>query len=353
MNPIIKDDLNAVYTCDINWEAFEGKSILVTGAYGMLASYVTYMLLYLREEKHVQLSIIAVVRNKKKFINKFGMYARVDYLTVIENDLQVPLEIDMPVDYIIHAASLASPQYYEVCPIDVLLPNVIGNYHLLNLAVEKHVAGYLLFSTGDIYGRVKDIKSITESDYGVMDTLDSHNCYSESKRMAETMCMAFWRQKGVPVKIARIWHTYAPTMDVEHDPRVFAAFVKNIVKRENITMKSDGLGKRSFCYISDAVAGYFSILLKGAAGEVYNVCNESQFVSVGELADMLAALYPERNIKVVKTKRKEKEQYSENILLIGQDAVPSSNKLKELGWEPMVDIKTGFDRVIKYIESGQ
>lgn len=108
------------------------------------------------------------------------------------------------------------------------MPNVIGTYHLLNLATEKKVKGFLLFSTGDIYGTI-DKKVITEDDYGVMDTLDIHNCYSESKRMAETMCKSFFVQYHVPIKIARIAHTYAPTMDIDHDPRVFASFVKNII----------------------------------------------------------------------------------------------------------------------------
>ncbi|WP_251205708.1 NAD-dependent epimerase/dehydratase family protein [Acetatifactor aquisgranensis] len=353
MNNIIRRDLEDIYTQDISWDDLNGKTVLITGAYGMLASYVTYMLYYLHEEKNISVSIIVVVKSKVKFLDRCNIFSRADYLTVIENDLSNPLKIEGPLDYIIHAASLASPRYYETCPIDVILPNIIGNYHLLNLAAEKGISGYLLFSTGDIYGSVKDVTDITEDSYGTVDTLDAHNCYSESKRMAETMCMAFLRQRKVPVKIARIWHTYAPTMDIDNDPRVFASFAGNILRGEDIVMKSDGSGKRCFCYISDAVAGYFTILLKGAVGEAYNVCNESQFVSMADLAIRLARLYPERNIKVIRKKRNKDEQYSENILMLGQEAVPSSDKLKGLGWKPTVDIETGFNRVIKYKESEQ
>lgn len=353
MNHIIREDLKNIYSQDIDWSAFDGKSVLVTGAYGMLASYLIYMLVYLREEKNISVSIITVVRSRSKFEARFNTLSAAEYVTVIESDLSEALRIDMPVDYIIHAASLASPQYYDICPIDVMQPNVIGNYHLLTLAVEKRVKGYLLFSTGDIYGTVREATTITERDYGVMDTLDIHNCYGESKRMAETMCMAFLRQKEVPVKIARIWHTYAPTMDIANDPRVFASFVSNILKNENIVMKSNGAGRRSFCYISDAVAGYFMILLKGESGGAYNVCNESQFVSVAELAEILADLYPERKIGVLRKERDKKEHYSENVLLIGQTAAPSSARLKGLGWKPEIDIRTGFDRVIRYIGERQ
>lgn len=351
MDNIIREDLEDIYNRDIDWSGLDGKTVLITGAYGMLASYVTYMLFYLHEEKGISVSIIAVVRSKDRFLDRFGAISKADYLTVIEDSLRNPLKIEDPIDYVIHAASLASPQYYEVCPIDVILPNVIGNYHLLNLAAEKEASGYLLFSTGDIYGSVRGAASITEDSYGPVDTLDTHNCYSESKRMAEAMCMAFYRQRGVPVKIARIWHTYAPTMNINNDPRVFASFVSDILRGQDIIMKSDGSGKRCFCYISDAVAGYFAILLKGAVGEAYNVCNESQFVSMADLAARLARLYPEKGIKIVKKERGKDEPYSENILLLGQAAAPSSDKLKGLGWKPTVDIETGFDRVIKYIES--
>lgn len=206
-----------------------------------------------------------------------------------------------------------------------------------------------MFSTGDIYGTI-DKKVITEDDYGVMDTLDIHNCYSESKRMAETMCKSFFVQYHVPIKIARIAHTYAPTMDIDHDPRVFASFVKNIISGEDIVMKSDGKGKRSFCYITDAVAGYFMILLNGQAGEAYNVCNTSQFVSIADLAETLVSLYPEKNLKVIRKERDASEHYTENVLLAGKECVPSNRKLENLGWKAKVSIEDGFDRVIRFCE---
>ena len=189
---------------------------------------------------------------------------------------------------------------------------------------------------------------INEEAYGKMDTLDIHNCYSESKRMAETMCKAFNVQYGVHTKIARIAHTYAPTMDIENDPRVFASFVKNIVYGQDIVMKSDGSGKRSFCYITDAIAGYFTILFEGIDGEAYNVCNTSQFVSVKELAEILVSLYREKNLKVIMEERKKAEHYTENSLLVGCDNIPDNSKLMKLGWNASVDIKEGFKRVIDY-----
>lgn len=351
MHPLIKKDMEDIYSRRADWDIFDGKNVLLTGAYGMLASYIVYFLFYLKKEKNIDVTLTAVVRSKDKFYKKFRDLDSIDECTVIESDLSQKLEISTAVDYIIHAASLASPQYYSVCPVDVLQPNTIGNYNLLQLAKEKQVKGYLLFSTGDVYGAV-NVESglIGEETFGAMNTLDIHNCYSESKRMAETMCKAFQVQYNVPAKIVRIAHTYAPTMDIENDPRVFASFVKNIVDRQDIVMKSSGAGKRSFCYITDAVAGYFTVLLDGKAGEAYNVCNTSQYVSIRQLADCLANLYPDRYIHVVQKERSANEHYTENVLLLGSESTPDNAKLKTLGWKAKVSIRDGFDRVVRYLE---
>lgn len=349
MNQILKSDMEDIYSRNIDWNLLNGKTVMLTGAYGMLASYIVYFLMYLKRVKYVDVKLIAVVRNASKFNNKFSEFDFKDIVVVVENDLTDEIQVE-DVDYIIHAASFASPQYYSVCPVDVLLPNTIGTYNLLKLAVQKHVEGFLLFSSCDIYGTINQTGVYDEAMMGSMDTLDIHNCYSESKRMAETMCESFYVQYNVPVKIARIAHTYAPTMDIENDPRVFSSFVHNIVNNQDIVMKSDGTGKRTFCYITDAVAGYFKILFDGKPGEAYNVCNTEQYVSVRELAECLVSLYPEKKLKVVRKERDKSEHYTENVLQIGRETIPDNSKLKLLGWNAEVDIREGFDRVIRYIE---
>lgn len=349
INSIINQDMEDIYSRELQWKKLDGKTLLITGAYGMIASYIVYFLVYIRNEKNINVNLIAVVRNKEKFYKKFSDIDVMDNVTIIENDVSGPIDIEGRVDYIIHAASLASPQYYSVCPVDVLTPNTVGTYYLLQLAKEKKVKSFLLFSTCDVYGMPNAVNGmITEDSYGIMDTLDIHNCYSESKRMAETMCKAFNLQYGVHTRIARIAHTYAPTMDIHNDPRVFASFVKNIVTGQNIVMKSDGSGKRSFCYITDAIAGYFTILFKGEDGEAYNVCNTSQFISVKELANTLVSLYPEKNLKVIRKDRSNSEHYTENSLLVGCDNIPDNSKLKKLGWNAEVNVMNGFKRVVEY-----
>ena len=345
---IILKDLEEIYQAKIDWKRFNGKTVLITGAYGMLASYITYMLFFLKIKMGINVHIIAVVRSRQKFESRFGEFLESMNVTIIESNLDLPLVVEQPVDYIIHAASLASSNYYITCPIDVLTPNIIGTKYLLDLAVEKRIKGFLYFSSSDIYGKVIGKELITEDTYGIMDTRNEHSCYSESKRMAETMCMAWWRQKQVPIKIARIWHTYGPTMDVMNDPRVFASFVGDILADRDISMMSSGLSKRSFCYISDAVAAYFMILLNGEVGSAYNVCRSDQYISILDLAYTMVGIYPEKQLKVVKRCRDDKEPYIENLMSV--DIPPSDEKIKSLGWKPKISITEGFFRVLEYLK---
>lgn len=342
---IIEQDMEDIYRRNIPWERLRNKTVLITGAYGMLASYMVFMLMYLNEKAGMNISVVALVRTREKFFRRFGVTEDHPYLKVYENLLEKEIIIDEKVDFIIHAASFASPQYYSVSPIEVFKPNVLGSYYLLELAVKDQAEGYLLFSTGDVYGKVTGKDSVRENDCGELDPLEIHSCYGESKRMAETMCKAYSHQKGVPAKIARIAHTYAPTMDIENDPRVFASFVKDVVYGNDIILKSDGSGKRSFCYISDAVAGYFLILLEGVSGEAYNVCNTKEFHSIREVAEVIAGLHPEKKLKVKYEKRDKNDVYLENNR--ANDIPPDNGKLMSLGWKAEIGIKEGFSKVIE------
>lgn len=348
---IIWEDIKEIYGRSIDWEQFRDKTILISGPNGMLASYVMYMMIYLNEERHMGIRIIAMVRSLENFIKRFKRFSEKSYISICTDSINEKIKITDSIDYIIHAASFASPQYYDMYPIDVLRPNVIGTFNLLQLAVEKKVKGFLMFSTGDVYGVVKGVEQVTENEMGILDPLDIHNCYSESKRMAETMCYSFFRQLNVPVRIVRIFHTYAPTMNINKDPRVFSSFMKNIVNGQDIEIKSDGSGKRSFCYIADAVAGFFVVLTKGNNGEAYNICNSDQYVSIRDLAKILVNLRTDVELKVTWKQRPVNEHYTENTA-IGQ-IPPSNKKLSKLGWETKYDIKRGFSRVLAYFKENE
>ena len=351
-NTIIREDLEEIYRRNIRWDKLKGKTILITGAYGMLASYVTYMCIYLNEVHHYNLRIVVAVRSKEKLEARFGKYIYKDYFEMCFADINAPLPVQGgDIQYIIHGASYASSQYYGTMPIDVILPNVLGTIELLNLASERNNESFLLFSSAEVYGKIQENERIiTEESMGSVDTLDIRNCYCESKRMAEMLCNAWFRQRKIAVKIARICHTYGPTMDIEKDQRVFSSFVNDIVNHRNIVMKSKGLAKRPFCYIADAVAEYFLILLDGVTGEAYNVCNADEFGSIRQLADTLVSLYPDRCLKVEMQSREKGSAYIENTS--AGDIPYSSDKLKALGWECRYSLQEGFKRTIRSIEDG-
>ena len=318
----------------------------------MLASYLVYYLIWLNEMQDARIRIIALVRSTKKGNRRFGSYLFAPYFSMRMDNICAPLNIDEPVDYIIHAASLASPQYYGPNPVEVSGPNVLGTYYLLQLARQKSVKGFLFFSTGDIYGKMpQDIGNFSEEQIGIMDPLDAHSCYGESKRMGENWCASFAREYHVPTRSVRITHTYAPTMDVEHDPRVFASFMKCLMNHQDIIMLSDGTAKRPFCYIADAVAAFLLILLKGENGQAYNMSNEHEFLSIGELAEILVTLEPEKHLQVVRKQRTSNDVYMENKANRGNCS--SSAKLRALGWTCEYDVRRGFSQVLRYLTENQ
>ena len=341
MNKIIAKDLDFILNSNVDWKKFKNKTVLITGAYGMLLSYVTYTLLRLNElDPKFNVTVIALIRDKEKAKKRFGYFIESKYLKLFEHDLLSSIKIWDDIDYIIHGASYASPHYFRTNPVAGLLPNVIGTYHLLELAKSKKIKGFLFFSSGAVYGKAGEV--VTEKDYGYLDPLDVMSCYGESKKMAENMCKCWYHQFGIPVKMVRPAHIYGPTMDIENDSRVFANFVNNILKGQNIVMKSDGSACRSFCYIADATVAFFKVLLDGADGEAYNVGNDAAYVSIKKLAEIFVSTLPEKRLKIIFDKRNNNKYVGE-----GDKMLMLSKKVESLGWKCKFTIQEGLKRTVK------
>lgn len=344
MNQIIFDDMKEVFSrSDFSKQLF-GKRVLVTGAYGMLASYFVFYLIFLNETQNQEsIEIYAVGRSYEKMNSRFGEYIDRPYFHSIENDLST-LDLDLPeVDYIIHAASPASSEFYATNPIGVVTPNVIGTWGLLELAKRINCKSMLFVSSGEVYGKT-DLDSIKEDEFGPSNPLDIRYCYGESKRMGECLCKCYNHQWNVPVKMVRLGHTYGPTMNIDHDKRVYAEFTGNIVRNENILIKSSGKSMRAFCYSADALDGFLRILLCGKNGESYNLSNASALISISDLAEILVRLFPDKNLCVEYGSRNKDEAYIESAQ--AKHAVPDSTKLQELGWECRYDVAEGFRRSV-------
>ena len=169
--------------------------------------------------------------------------------------------------------------------------------------------------------------------------------------MGETWCRLFSVEYGVNAKIARIAHTYAPTMDIESDPRVFSSFMKCVAAGTDIVMHSDGSACRPFCYIADAVSAFFLILFEGASGEAYNVSNDRVFLSICELAKILVKFRPKLSLKVFWKGRPKGAAYLENNF--NKANRPSADKLRAIGWQCRFDAAAGFARVWRYLRDVQ
>ncbi len=345
-HPIIEEDLAKITSFDLPWSKFEGKTVLVSGANGFLPAYLVETLLYLNETKHqIPTQVIGLVRNVDKARVRFVEYLSRNDLKLIVQDVSVPVKINGPVDFIIHAASQASPKYFGSDPVGTLSANVLGTYHLLNLAQTKQVEGFLFFSSGEVYGQVPpDQIPIYETAYGYLDPASVRACYAESKRMGETMCVAWHHQFGVPVKIVRPFHTYGPGMRLD-DGRVFADFVANIVHNQDIVMMSDGSAIRPFCYLADATAGFFTVLLKGQAGQAYNIGNPEAEISILDLAETLVALFPEKKLHVVRQPTVVTPSgYLPSPIVRNS---PDITKVRQLGWHTETSVPVGFARTIR------
>lgn len=225
-NQIILKDIKEILKSDIiDWERFKNTNVLITGANGMLPSYVVFTLLALKQ-KGINVNVYALVRNADKAKAIFKDSLQDEHLHLLVQDVADSLHENASFDYIIHAASQASPKYYGVDPVGTIKANVQGTINTLELARQTKAKGYLYFSSGDVNGIVPPEKfPFKESDYGYIDVLNVRNCYAESKRMGENLCVAYYNQYSVPAKIVRIFHTYGPGMTLD-DGRVFGDFCK-------------------------------------------------------------------------------------------------------------------------------
>lgn len=344
INSIIKEDLARIYHSDIDWKKFYNTTVLITGASGVLPAYLVESLLYAnRLTLEANIKIIALVRNKERAENRFSAYLDDSHLSFIEQDVASPIQVAEKINYIIHAASQASPVYYGVDPVGTLKANVIGTINLLELAKKNEVNSFLYFSSAEIYGDCGDKSdNIDESSFGYLDPTSLRACYGESKRMGENICVSFHHQFGIPTKIVRPFHTYGPGMKLD-DGRVYADFVSNILSNKDILINSDGTARRTYCYLSDAIIAFFKVLLEGENGNSYNVGNPYQEFSVLELAKAVAGIFPEKGLSVYLQPKDTGDRYLKNPI---RSYIPNIDKMKKLNWDPKISVMDGFKRTI-------
>lgn len=326
---------------------FEGKTIFIAGAAGFLPSYLVHTLSYANMQLFKRPSRIICLDNYQTGIpERLRPWEGQKGIKFVKGDVVQPIKQGEHVDYIVHGASIASPVWYRKFPLETIDANVLGTRRLLDLAREHKVTGFLYFSSSEIYGDPPKQYIPTSEDYwGNVSSTGPRACYDESKRLAETICMVYYREFGVPVKIIRPFNVYGPGLRLD-DGRVIPDFINDSLKKKPITLLSDGKATRSFCYIADAVAAILLLLVNRAAGEAFNVGNPEE-VSMFKLAKMIDTIAGGAGIRFAKSQ--DKAYLTDNP----HRRVPNINKIqKTIRWTPEIPIAEGLLRTLKFYRKG-
>ncbi|MFA6081587.1 MAG: NAD-dependent epimerase/dehydratase family protein [Patescibacteria group bacterium] len=299
-NKILKEDIEEIISrIKVESKRLKNSRILVTGASGMLAKYIVFTLIELNKSiLNNSLTIYLLSRHECSSI--YGSDKNIKYLI---QDVSEPLPNIKKLDFIIHAASKAAPKIYLANKIDTLKTNILGLFNILDLVTED-TKSILYFSSGEVYGLINSSGKIKEDKICYTDHLSDRSSYAEAKKTCETICMNYYNEKTFPINIVRLFHTFGPGLNIE-DGRVFSDFIKDAIHGKDIVIKGDPDLVRPLLYIKDATIMFFKILLSKKSGEIYNIANPKNLITVKEMAKLTSeAVYQitKRKVSVVYTK---------------------------------------------------
>lgn len=341
---IIQKDLDDIINIDfINWDFLRNKTVLVTGATGLIGSQLVMSLLNANAEKNLDLKVIAVVRNKQK-AEKIFKYADDKNLEFVVQDILKPFNIESTVDYIVHGASMTGSKDFVDYPVETIKTAIQGTENILELAKEKSIDGMVYLSSLEVYGVVDfSIDKVTEDMFGTIDPMSVRSSYSEGKRMVECLCSSYASEYKIPIKVARLCQTFGAGVNYS-DNRVFAQFARSIIEGKDIVLKTDGSTERNYCYIRDAIAGILTLLLNGESGQAYNIANKDTLISIRGMAEMLIEKYPESGSNLV-------FDIAEDATKLGYNPKVKMNldtqKIEKLGWKAEVGLEVMFEHLIE------
>lgn len=335
-NPLYKEDLNNILQTK-GIETLKGKSILITGATGLLGVCMIDALMMLGDVK-----VYAVGRNKEKAAARLGEYFGNPMFEFIEQDVCNPFTEDLKVDYIIPGASNTHPLAYSQYPIETMYINIKGAEHALNLAVNCG-ATMLYPSTVEVYGNARGTDVFTEDYTGTLNLATSRACYTESKRASEALCQSYISERGAKVKIVRLSRIFGPTM-LESDSKASSQFIKKAIAGEDIVLKSKGEQFFSYTYVADAVSAMLHVMLNGENGVAYNISAEGCNVHLKDFARICAETVGK---EVVFDLPSETEMKGFSIAM---QAILDNSRLKSIGWTPRYEMKDAVERTVSILK---
>lgn len=319
-------------------ERLRGKSVLVTGATGLLGVHLIDALMALGE-----VTVIAVGRSRERAAGRLGEHLSSPLFRFVEQDVQRAFPEDITADYIIPLASNTHPLAYSQYPAETMLINLKGAEHALELA-RRCGATVLYPSTVEVYGNARDNDLFTEDYTGQLNLSTSRACYSESKRSCEALCQSYAAEYGVKVRIARLSRVFGPTM-LMSDTKASSQFIRKALDGEDIVLKSEGNQFFSYTYATDAVAAMLHIMLNGEDGTAYNIANDSCNVHLRDFAGLCAELCG-RDVVFDLPSESERKGYS-----VAVSAILDTTRLRTSGFSPSYTMRDAVARTIHILKN--
>ncbi len=344
MPPYLVSDIHAIAAALGDHAALlSGTTVLLTGGTGFLGRYFVALCAYLNDQVLQRPCRLIVCDNLVTSTTPDP--ALLHGFPFLSHNVIYPIALEEPIDYIIHAAGIASPYYYRKYPIETLEVATVGTKHLLTLGCKTPVKGFLFFSSSEIYGDPDPAHVPTSETYrGNVSCLGPRACYDESKRLGETLCMIFAQQHGLATKIVRPFNIYGPGMQAT-DYRVLPNFVHCLLTGQSLKIYGTGKQTRTFCYVTDALTGFLKVLLHGQPGEPYNIGNPSPELTMQELATLLQELFgrPSRQELIPHPSSYPADE--------PQRRCPNIQKvIGAVGYRPTVGLREGLTRFLQWTE---
>lgn len=341
--PVFREDLERLAACRfIPWGELRGKTVLITGATGLIGYTLASSLLYYSKVHDAGIQVIALVRDLERAREKFrGQLADQCSLTFVQGCVEELPEIPGHIDYIVHGASPTASTFFVEKPVETIMTTVLGTRNMLELARKKQAAGFIYLSSMEVYGAPKTDDPIDENFPTGVDSMSVRSSYPQAKLLCETLCTSYWEEYAVPAKVVRLAQTFGPGIAAE-DNRVFAQFARAAKEGNDIILKTTGESKRTYLYTADASSAILTVLLCGETGQAYNAANPDTYCSILEMAEMVAEKLAYGKIAV-------KIQIDKNK--ISQFPPPHCfhlqvRKLKGLGWATKVDLLEMYRRML-------
>ena len=320
-------------------DELKGKSILITGATGLIGSVMIKCLLELNAQKNLGIKVLAAVRSLEKAKKVFGDdYPKIEFKVIDLADI-CEAEFSVKPDYLVHLACPTASKYFVEHPVETLRTIFEGTTSVLEYAKTTGVEAMVFASSLEVYGSNLSDELLNEDFQGYLSPTEVRSSYNMGKRAAECLCHSYAMEFGIPVMIARMTQTFGAGVEY-NDNRVFAQFARKAIEGEDIELHTTGETSRMYCYTMDAVSAMLYLLVYGKAGEAYNIANKDSYISIRDMAQMVRDKF-NPNISV-KLALKENQGYAP-VTKLKLD----TKKIEELGWSPKVSLIDMFDRLIR------